>query len=102
MEGCRASLHDVDMQGFSQIGPYKEVGCCVINILGESILERCTYRLSSPLSIMALRSELERFRREKILSLGAVAPQDTPGLQRKWFIQEVSVAVGHGVSPAII
>ncbi|KAJ4929054.1 hypothetical protein JOQ06_004675, partial [Pogonophryne albipinna] len=49
-----------------------------------------------------LTSTQERLRREKILSAGAVAPQDTPGLHRKLFIQEVSAAAGHGAFPAII
>jgi len=76
------------------------IWCC--DTFSESISVRRTYRLSSLLSVAALTSTQERFRREKVLSAVAVAPQDTPGLHRKLFIQEVSAAAGHGAFPAII
>lgn len=77
-------------------------GDLVINIPSWVYFGKVKYRLSSPLSVTALRSTQESFREEKILSLGADVPQDTPGLHRKWFIQEASAAAGYGASPAII
>lgn len=90
------------MQSIPQIGSHKKLTGSESDKYSKWVyFGKVNIQTQLPALCHGLEIRTAQTRREKIVSLGALAPQDTSGLHRKWFIQ-ASVAAGHGASPAII